>query len=125
MLLGPIFLWHDNWHPMGVLFLQFGFRFIYDAASRTEAKLDTVLKNKTWSWILARSEELVTIQSQLGLVELKDEDTVKYSATKSGSFSCAATYDEIRAKADEVDWWKVLCFNIFYSKACFYRLAGH
>ena len=33
-----IFLWHDNWHPIGTLSLEFGYRVIY-AASKPEAKV--------------------------------------------------------------------------------------
>ena len=33
-----IFLWHDNSHPIGTLSLEFGYRVIYDAASKPEAK---------------------------------------------------------------------------------------
>jgi hypothetical protein len=60
-----IYLWHDIWHPDEILFMKYGFRVIYDASSRPEAKVDSVLKNKTWVWKPARSEDLVTIQSQL------------------------------------------------------------
>ena len=34
-----VFLWHDNWHPIGTLSLEFGYRVIYDAASKPEAKV--------------------------------------------------------------------------------------
>ena len=76
---------------------------IYDAASNPEAKVDSVLKDKTWIWRLARSDTLVTIQCQLFLVELKDEDKALWQATKSGKFCCAATYAEIRDKSSEVE----------------------
>ena len=34
-----IFLWHDNWRPIGTLSLEFGYRVINDAASKPEAKV--------------------------------------------------------------------------------------
>ena len=34
-----IFLWHDNSHPIGTLSLEFGYRVIYDAASKPEAEV--------------------------------------------------------------------------------------
>ena len=76
---------------------------IYDAARNLEAKVDSVLKDKTWIWRLARSDTLVTVQCQLFLVELKDEDKALLQATKSGKFCCAATYAEIRDKSSEVE----------------------
>ena len=33
-----VFLWHDNWHPIGTLSLEFGYSVIY-AASKPEAKV--------------------------------------------------------------------------------------
>ena len=45
-----IFLWHDNWHPIGTLSLEFGYRVIYDAASKPEAKVESVLRDKVWIW---------------------------------------------------------------------------
>ena len=86
---------------------RFGSHVIYDAASNPEAKVDSMLKNKTWIWRPARSDALVTVQCQLFLVELKDEDKALWQATKSGKFSCAATYAEIRYKSNEVEWWKL------------------
>ena len=42
-----IFLWHDLWHPTGVLVQRFGSPVIYDVASNPEAKMNSVLKDKT------------------------------------------------------------------------------
>ena len=102
-----IFLWHDLWHPAWVLVQRFGSHVIYDAVSNLEAKMDSMLKDKTWIWRLARSDALVTIQCQLFLVELKDEDKALWQATKSRKFSCTATYAKIRYKSSEVEWWKL------------------
>ena len=106
-----ILLWHDLWHPAGVLIQRFGSRVIYDVASNPKAKVDYVLKDKTWIWGPARSYALVTIQCQLFLVELKDEDKALWQTTKSGKFSCATTYAKIRDKSSEVEWWKLLWFH--------------
>ncbi|XP_075641997.1 uncharacterized protein LOC142613508 [Castanea sativa] len=94
-------------------------RAIYDAASNPEAKVDFVLKDKTWIWRPARSDALLTIQCQLFLIELKDEDKALWQATKSGKFSCAATYTEIRDKSSEVEWWKLLWFHLTILKHSF------
>ena len=72
------FFWHDNWHPAGVLFQKYGFRVIYDAASKFEAKVEIVLHNKVWVWRPARSEELVNMQSNLSLVERVWRKTRQY-----------------------------------------------
>ena len=66
------------------------------------------MKDKTWNWRPARSNALVTIQGQLFLVELKDEDKALWQVTKFVKFSFAATYAGIRDKSSEVEWWKLL-----------------
>ena len=43
-----IFLWHDLWRPTRALVQRFGSHVIYDAASNPKAKMDSMLKNKTW-----------------------------------------------------------------------------
>ena len=53
----------------------------YDAASKPEVKVESVLKDKVWIWKPARSDDSVTLLT-----------------TSSGFYSCAATYNEIRVK---------------------------
>lgn len=43
-----IFLWHDRWHRDGALYLKYFYRVIYDAASRLDAEVNSVLNNKNW-----------------------------------------------------------------------------
>uniref|UniRef100_A0A2N9FNM3 Reverse transcriptase domain-containing protein n=1 Tax=Fagus sylvatica TaxID=28930 RepID=A0A2N9FNM3_FAGSY len=98
-----IFLWHDHWHPDGILYLKYGHRVVYDAASRSDARVASVLKDQEWQWRPARSEELVSIQSKLCLITLGEEDRAVWSASSSGKFSCAATWNELRSKGNEED----------------------
>ncbi|XP_075663456.1 uncharacterized protein LOC142633065 [Castanea sativa] len=118
-----IFLWHDLWHPAGVLIQRFGSRVIYDVASNPEAKVDFVLNDKPWIWRLARSDALVSIQCQLFIVELKDEHKALWQVTKSGKFSYAATYVEIRDKSSEAKWWKLIWFHLTIPKHSFIEIA--
>ena len=69
--------------------------------------MDSVLKNKTRVWKPARFKELITIHSPLYLVELKDENKARWSATRSSFYSCAAC-NEHKAKADVVEWWRLV-----------------
>lgn len=57
-------------------------------------KFDARLDSKK-NWL---SDNWVRIQSKLGLVELKDEDRVIWSASKSGKFTHAATWEELTKK---------------------------
>uniref|UniRef100_A0A2N9J1W3 Reverse transcriptase domain-containing protein n=1 Tax=Fagus sylvatica TaxID=28930 RepID=A0A2N9J1W3_FAGSY len=90
-----IFLWHDHWHPDGILYLKYGHRVVYDAVSRSDARVASVFKDQEWQWRPARYEELVFIQSKLCLITLGEEDRFVWSASNLGKFSCAATWNEL------------------------------
>jgi hypothetical protein len=83
-----IYLWLDHWHPAGVLYQTYGSRVIYDAGSKLDHKLSTVLRDQDWCWKPARSEDLVSIQSSLQLVPIggvKDEPIWTASKKKKES----------------------------------------
>lgn len=86
-----IFLWLDRWHPNGVLLEKYGFWLVYEAGSRNNAKLESMIKNKEWNWLPARSEDMVEVQSKLGLVSVGYADIPGWQAAKNGLFSCSAT----------------------------------
>ena len=54
--------------------------------------------DKVLIWKPARSDDLVTIQSQLHLVSLKYKGAANWTITSSGSYAYAATYNEVRVK---------------------------
>jgi hypothetical protein len=97
-----IFLWHDRWHPNGVLYQTYGHRVVYDAASNLHAKVSSVIHNKEWCWCPARSEDMVDIQRKLSLIQIKESDKVVWALTATGIFNCAATWQHLRSKQIEV-----------------------
>jgi hypothetical protein len=40
-----IFLWYDNWHPLGCLFDQFGHRPMYDAGHSIGPKVSSIIRD--------------------------------------------------------------------------------
>lgn len=58
-------MWHNSWHPLGLLLLKYSQRLIYDTASSLQAKLSSVISGSSWSWPMARSNSLVEVQSYL------------------------------------------------------------
>jgi hypothetical protein len=61
-----IFLCSDWWHPEGVLYDRFGYRIIYDANNRVNAKFSSVIRGGSWPVLgPARFDDLVLIQSKL------------------------------------------------------------
>ena len=51
--------------PIGILFLKYGYRAIYDAASSIDAKESSVFKFRDLVWPPAKSEDLMCIQKQV------------------------------------------------------------
>jgi hypothetical protein len=98
-----IHLWLDNWHPLGPLFDNFGFRPIYDSQSQIDAKLDSVLRNGEWCWKPTRSDELVTIQSRLPEVRLGVADKPIWTIAHKGTFVSSDTWNHLRLKRQLVD----------------------
>jgi hypothetical protein len=45
-----IFLSLDLWHPDGILYDLYGYRVIYDAKSKMDAKLSSVIRDQYWFW---------------------------------------------------------------------------
>jgi hypothetical protein len=89
-----IHLWFDLWHPAGVLYEIYGHRVIYDACSKPEAWLSTVIRDGDWNWRLARPDSLVEIQSNLCLVNIGEEHI-------------------------HLDWWKLIWFPLAIPKQAF------
>ena len=106
-----IFLWHDRWHPNGVLYQVYGHRTVYDAASSINAKVNSVFHNNEWCWKPARSEDLVDIQSKLSMVHIGDCDKAIWMLNSSSKFTCADTWQHLRVKQIEVNWRKLVWFT--------------
>jgi len=114
-----IHLWFDNWHPCGVLIERYGFRVVYDASSGLNYKLSSVLSNGIWCWKPARSEDLVDIQSRLPKIPLGPVDNLVWKVARKGSFVKSETWDFLRDKKSEVEWWHLIWFPCAIPKHAF------
>lgn len=81
-----IYLLFDWWHLNGVPYEKYGYQVVYDAHSKMEARLSTVIREEKWNWRPARSEELVKLRSRLSLVEIGEKDVPKWVIAKSGKY---------------------------------------
>jgi hypothetical protein len=93
-----IFLWFDNWHPNGYLLDKYVHRAVHDAGSTIGAKLATVIRD---GW------NLVELQSRLPEVSLGGND-VPIWKNSTGKYNCADTWNALRQKEPQVDWWKAV-----------------
>jgi hypothetical protein len=114
-----IHLWFDNWHPCGVLIERYGSRVVYDARSGLNSKLSSVLSNGNWCWNPARSEDLVAIQSRLPEIVLGHVDKPVWKIARNGSFVSSETWNFLRDKKAEVEWWHLIWFPYAIPKHAF------
>jgi hypothetical protein len=113
-----IFLWLDVWHPDGCLLDSYGPRVIYDAGSSLNAKLSTIIRNGDWFWPFARSDKIVELQSKLSEVVIGEVDQPIWNC-KQGSYVCSATWEAIRQKECEVQWWQIVWHSVAIPKQAF------
>jgi len=97
-----IFLWYDVWHPEGCLFDKYGYRMIYDAGSGPSA----------------RSDSLVHVQSRLPEIHIGREDLLVWRSS-TGKYSCAQTWDHLRQRLPEVQWYQFVWFPLAIPKHSF------
>jgi hypothetical protein len=119
-----IHLWFDAWHSNGVLYEKYGHRVIYNAHSKLNACLDSVIKDGQWNWRHAPYDQIVNIQSKPSLVPFGDKDILRWFASINGLYSCSHTWDAIRVKHLTMDWWSLVWFHFSILKqALITRLA--
>jgi hypothetical protein len=92
-------------------------RVIYDAASHSEAKIESVLKDKPGPGNFARLDHVVSSQNKLHLIVLQEQDRALWSS--SPKFDCTDTWNEIRAKRNNFKWWHMLWFTMAIPKHYF------
>jgi hypothetical protein len=114
-----IHLWLDSWRPDGILLGKYEYRAVYDAQSNVEAKLSTVICNGDWYWRPARSDASVEIQSKLAEVHFGDGDHLIWTASKKGEFVSSDTWQVLREKKDQIEWWKIIWFPLAIPKHAF------
>jgi hypothetical protein len=84
-----------------------------------EAKLSTVICNGDWYWRPARSDALVEIQSKLAEVHFGDGDHPIWTVSKKGEFVSSDTWQALREKKDQIEWWKIIWFPLAIPKHAF------
>lgn len=101
---------------------RYGDRIRYDAGSRREALVDTILSNGDWRPGPAASHDLMTVWGALPSVEVlqsNENDIVVWKDSTDGLFSLKTAWETIRAHENKVDWYAVVWFANNISKHSF------
>jgi hypothetical protein len=91
---------------------------LYDYGLSKDARLSSIIKNKDWFWQGVRSDDLVAIQSRLPEITFGVSDLPLWESS-NGKYLCAATWDNLRNKLPEVDWWRLVWFSLAIPKHSF------
>ena len=74
------------------------------------ARVSDVWKDGQWNFTPSRSGDLVAILAGLFQVRLRQEGSVRCLLSHSEQFTCNSTWNAIRDKQQEVDWYKLEWF---------------
>lgn len=111
-----VHLWLDWWHPYGIFYEQYGHRVVYNAQSKKEAKLQSVIKGKEWKWQPDKSEDLVSIESKFPVVKIGESDKPIWVISKKGCYASVETWDAIQSKKPKVDCQKFIWYPLAIPK---------
>ncbi|XP_028073110.1 uncharacterized protein LOC114275296 [Camellia sinensis] len=102
-----VFLWFDNWHPLGSLWDRFGHRIMYDTGLPFNSKVSAVISNNDWKWPIDNSWEIKEWISSTP-IELKPsrdiQDCPVWNLTVDGNFTIQSAWDCWRDKGTMVPW---------------------
>lgn len=98
---------------------KYGPRVVFEARSRIDARLSSVIRGRDWHWFPAWSDNLVNIQSQLPLVTLGDKDTPMW-LPRSKIYSSRDTWEAIQVKHPRIGWSKLIWFSFTIPKHAFF-----
>ncbi|XP_028120861.1 uncharacterized protein LOC114318200 [Camellia sinensis] len=119
-----VFLWFDNWHPLGSLWSRFGPRIVYDAGLDLNSKVSSIISHGAWSWPFPNSWEIKewidsTPPSFKPMDSSQDSPLWCLTGDGDGSFSIQFTWDCWRDKGRKVPWNKLLWGPPFIPRVSF------
>ncbi|XP_028099520.1 uncharacterized protein LOC114299050 [Camellia sinensis] len=93
---GNVFLWHDNWHPLGSLYDRFGARIIHTLPDNS--KVNVIVENNSWKWPRAASQVLKELidSTPPSLVPRHATNRIVWLPATDGKFSINSTWNPWR-----------------------------
>lgn len=85
-----IFLWLENWHPLGPLFQKFEAQLLNNVGRFLLAKADTIIDQGVWRWPRSRSlvtREIINHTSSFFVPITNQNDSVIWTLHPSGCFT--------------------------------------
>lgn len=89
------FLWLDNWHPLGPLYLVSGDRIRFNMGRNLHAKVSSVIVDSRWNWPRSRSsvtQEIMQATPVSFVPYPERDDRVIWSVSPSGEYSSKSAW---------------------------------
>lgn len=113
MWLVRIFLWLDNWHPLGPLYSRFGDKVVFSMGRSLGAKVESLIRNNSWCWPRRRNavtKEIIEHTPSSLVPNSTQEDSVVWTLNSQG-FSVKSAFEAARNIHPAVGWWQVVWFK--------------
>lgn len=105
------YLWLDPWQQNGILKKEFPQSLLYHSACNIGVKVAALIQNGEWNVPEILNRTAPHVAELIRDTEIEGgQDSVIWSASKSGEFELKLTYEELRKKKAPV-WWANLVWH--------------
>lgn len=109
-----IFLWVDNWHPLGPLYKRYGEDVVYNLGRSLHARVFSIIHRGQWRWPRARNRIIQSIINHTPanfLPDCANADQVVWLPSSNGAYSAKSAWEAVRTKFPVKPWTKVVWFK--------------
>ena len=108
-----VYVWHDNWHPLGPLKTRFGARIIYDASSTEWAVMADYVDTTGWIKPNVVSPGLIAVVNNWPnyVPDMGMKDNVEWVLTHDKKYSLRSAWNGIRIAGNIVDWYHIVWYK--------------
>ncbi|KAI8537423.1 hypothetical protein RHMOL_Rhmol09G0022900 [Rhododendron molle] len=103
-----MFLWLDNWHPMGPLYDRFGNEVVFNLGRSLQARVSFIISQGGWRWPRTRNRITQDIINHAHSVDLKPditrEDSIVSLPQSNGCFSTKSAWEAFRNRFPSPTW---------------------
>lgn len=105
------FLWWENWHPMGPLYMRYGDSSVHSLGNLCSVKVSDIIMDDRWNWSRVRNP---VIQDPASFLPNSHRpDSVIWTLHPSGSYSTKSAWSALtlRIKNPAPTWTKAVWFT--------------
>ncbi|KAL3518814.1 hypothetical protein ACH5RR_021403 [Cinchona calisaya] len=109
-------LWHDPWHPIGILADEFDNSIISDFGSTPQALVASIIQNNSWRWPEGRrrSRQVIELIRATPVDQVPDcfkTNSVKWTASTTRIYTTKSAYHRMRDSQHNICWSHLVWFK--------------